>query len=65
MTPDEREFWMEQEAQAHHDQRRYTGPIWSEHLGHLSQAQLKKIDAVCDRIKEEFKHGRWPRKPGA
>mgnify|MGYP001559601623 CR=1 FL=1 len=65
MDAKEREFWMEQEAQAHHDQRRYTGPIWSENLGRLSQAQLKKIDEVCERIRKEFDHGRWPRKPGS
>lgn len=58
MRPDEREFWMEQEAQAHHDQRRYTGPIWSENLGYISQAQHKKIDEVVARLKKEAEHGR-------
>jgi hypothetical protein len=53
MTDAQREQYMEAEAKAHHDERRYHGPLWC--LPYLSQAQRLKIDAIMENLKKTLK----------
>ena len=48
-----RESWMEQERQAHHDQRPYHGPDWTGRMGRLSATQRETFEQVCERLIQE------------